>query len=912
MANQVYRANGHAAQGEIGIGGPRPLVPDPSGIPAELKAIARWVCYRKLSRDNKPTKVPFRARNPKKEASSTDSRTWGTFDEAHAAYLDPANRLDGVGFVVVEDPDGGVDIVGGDLDGCIRADGTLEDWAQEIVDALPGYWEKTPGGSGLRGWWRGRLPAGRRKKALGPKKAIEFYSSGRYLTATGLPWAGSVPAIVDRTAELIELHGRIFAKKAKPDAAPQPAPDLTLDDSALLDKARSCKKTGDDFSALWRGDLSAHKGDASAGDYHLLRHLAFWTNRDAGRMETLFNGSELAKRGKWGRADYRARTIEAAIAATNNGYVPPSPKGEANGHHHANGTAGSEAATRPKILITTRENEVIDQAVAAFDDEKTIYQRGNLLVMILRDVSRRKKDLNRPAGSARVSLMPPARLRELLAKNAAWTKRRKMPDGSAVDFAAHPPTWAIAGVAARGEWPNIRHIEGVVECPTMRPDGSILSVKGWDEETGLVYQPGATFPALPTRPTKEDAAAAASRLFSLVGNFPFAKPHHRAAWLAALLTALARFAIQGPTPLFLFDANCPGTGKSKLCDIIAIVVSGREMPRSGYPDDETEMAKQILSIALAADLMVLFDNVPTGFSVGGASIDRALTARTVKGRILGRSEMTADLPWNTVVFATGNNLGLRGDALRRVVPSRLESPEERPEERKDFAIKGDLLNHVRQERGRLVVDALTILMGYVAAGKPDQDLTPMDYRAWSDLIRNAVHWATGIDPCEARKELRANDSDTNEAMALVRGWRRLCEFKGVKALTSGDALQALRDGAATAADDEIKGLREILCGWSKTDDLPGSRIVGNRLNKLRGRVYGGIFLESIPARAGFTAWSARTAAGDSGDSGDSVPYLPALELGEGGVRSKKAGDSQKTHQTHQTHHDVDGREVGEL
>ncbi len=185
----------------------------------------------------------------------------------------------------------------------------------------------------------------------------------------------------------------------------------------------------------------------------------------------------------------------------------------------------------------------------------------------------------------------------------------------------------------------------------------------------------------------------------------------------------------------------------------------------------------LLSVALAGDRFVLFDNVSSGFSVGGSALDRALTARTMKGRILGKSEMTPELPVNVVFFATGNNLGVRGDALRRIVLCRLETMEERPEERTGFKIQGDLLAYVKEHRGRLVAAALTILRAYIVAGQPDQKLTPMDYPSWCGLIRNAVKWVTAQDPCKAREELVASDEETVERKAVIDGWEALCQIK---------------------------------------------------------------------------------------------------------------------------------------
>jgi len=325
-----------------------------------------------------------------------------------------------------------------------------------------------------------------------------------------------------------------------------------------------------------------------------------------------------------------------------------------------------------------------------------------------------------------------------------------------------------------------------------------------------------------------------------VEDFPFPNQEHKATWLAALLTALARPAIDGPCPLFLFDANCAGAGKSRLCDIISILATGRVMARGAYPDDNVEMEKVILSIAMAGDRFVLFDNVPTGGAIGGPALDRALTGRTWKGRPLGRTEWTPELPLDCVFFATGNNLGLRGDALRRVVPCRLETQEDRPEERTGFKIP-DLLEHVKENRGRLVAQGLTILRGYIVAGRPDPGLTPMDFTAWSGLIRNAVHWACAIDPCETRKQLVTDDEEANTLKALMRGWASLCSIRNETAMTAAAALKAL--DLAPSGNAELQALRDVFMSWSHDDRLPSAKTVGKHLGKRRGRPCDGKCLE---------------------------------------------------------------------
>ena len=82
-----------------------------------------------------------------------------------------------------------------------------------------------------------------------------------------------------------------------------------------------------------------------------------------------------------------------------------------------------------------------------------------------------------------------------------------------------------------------------ITAPTIRPDGSLLQKRGYDRETGLLYLPNEDYPEIHNSPSLDDAISARDRLLEVVQDFPFAKPHHRSAWLSGLLTCLARHAI---------------------------------------------------------------------------------------------------------------------------------------------------------------------------------------------------------------------------------------------------------------------------------------------------------------------------------------------------------------------------------
>jgi putative DNA primase/helicase len=81
----------------------------------------------------------------------------------------------------------------------------------------------------------------------------------------------------------------------------------------VLLTARSAKN-GEKFSVLYdRGEWEAQGfSSQSEADLWLVSRLAYWTNRDSGRMDSLFRRSQLM-RDKWERADYRDPTIKQAI-----------------------------------------------------------------------------------------------------------------------------------------------------------------------------------------------------------------------------------------------------------------------------------------------------------------------------------------------------------------------------------------------------------------------------------------------------------------------------------------------------------------------------------------------------------------------------------------------------------------------
>src|SRR5262249_4519507 len=154
-------------------------------------------------------------------------------------------------------------------------------------------------------------------------------------------------------------------------------------------------------------------------------------------------------------------------------------------------------------------------------------------------------------------------------------------------------------------------------------------------------------------------------------------------------------------------------------------------------------------------------------------------------RLLGGNRMVA-APLYMAWYATGNNVLIAADTARRVCHVRLESPDERPEERDGFR-HPDLLAWVGENRGRLLAAALTILRAYRAAGRPDQSLPAWgSFEGWSRLVRSAVIWVGLPDPGETRLLLQESADVTAEWMGVLLGcWERMDAAR--RGLTAAEA-----------------------------------------------------------------------------------------------------------------------------
>ncbi|HVX15107.1 MAG TPA: hypothetical protein VHC22_28200 [Pirellulales bacterium] len=625
------------------------------------------------------------------------------------------------------------------------------------------------------------------------------------------------------------------------------------------------------------------EGPKDAAALHALGLLACGlnTNALAPKFARLFAGTQIVlvpdrDRAGIDGAEKSARALFGQAASSRIAHLPApvQPKGGDDVRDILKRAGGRESVLRaiadavpwipptdadgglPEIIVGVDEKRVNDEAIASLAGHPDIYQRANGLVHVTNE-ARLPNGIDRPPGLPRISDIPMARLREMMSERARYFSI----DGKDEINPVHPPGWCVSGVAARGTWHGVRCLEAIVESPVLRADGTILQEPGYDRDTAILYLPNAEYPEVPPEPSQHDAHYAAQELLEVVEDFPFESEPHRSAWLAGTLGPFARWAFKGPAPLVVADANVRGAGKGLLADTMGVIASGRGFARANNVEDDAEWRKQITSIALAGDPLVLIDNISG--TLGSPALDAALTATSWTDRVLGESRRVT-FPLYAMWYGTANNVALRADTARRVLHIRLDSPDERPEERTGFK-HADLLEWVRERRPRLAVAALTILRAYCCAGRPRQDIKPWgSFEGWSDLVRGAIVWAGYPDPGLTRQTLAdASDTEAAALRALIAGWEEV-DSAGTGCRVA-DVLESLADKNNEQRFGTLRGALADVFG-SKPGSLPSSRQVSAKLHHVRRRVVGGKCFDRQLDRSKTANWFVATA-GSAGSAG---------------------------------------------
>lgn len=161
-----------------------------NNIPCELKENFRWV--RTIGSDKRPYCVYGDI-----PASSTQSDTWGTFDEA----VEMTSRDDGwLGYVFHDDG-----YVGIDIDHCVSETGAVRPDVAEAINNFNSYTELSKSGDGIHIIIKGDIPFKGKQQ-----NGFEIYKTARFFVLTGQIYKGCSADINSNDNYLISFIEKYF------------------------------------------------------------------------------------------------------------------------------------------------------------------------------------------------------------------------------------------------------------------------------------------------------------------------------------------------------------------------------------------------------------------------------------------------------------------------------------------------------------------------------------------------------------------------------------------------------------------------------------------------------------------------------------------------------------------------------
>lgn len=515
-----------------------------------------------------------------------------------------------------------------------------------------------------------------------------------------------------------------------------------------------------------------------------------------------------------------------------------------------------EEVARKRPLITIRAGELASIATEAeaalVVGGAPLYTRGGAIVRPF--VEELPATKGRTAAVPRTVKVSKEGLTDHLARVAGWEKfdarSKKM-------VRADPPKQVAEVILSRdGEW-MLPKLSGVITTPTLRPDHSMLSEPGYDAATGLLLERPPTMPPIPQKPTREQAQQSLSLLKSLLRGFTFVTEADKSVALSMLMTPVVRGAMSC-APLHAVRAPTPGSGKSYLTDLAAAISTGQPCPVIAPHQDEQELEKRLGAALLGGQPLVSIDNL--NGALGSDALCQIVERPAVQVRVLGKSELVR-IENKATILATGNNLHLVGDIVRRTVVCTLDTGEERPELRQ---FNDKPFDTVLADRGKYVAAILTIVLAYREAGFPGQRRDLASFDDWSQLVRSPLIWLGCADPVQTMEAARAEDPVLSSLSAVMNTW---LESVGAEVPVSAGELKERAD-----VSPDLRAALMTVAGDRATID---TRRLGQWLGKYKGRIVSGLKFEAEEDKhAKQKVWVLRYA-GKAGISG--YPLYPDQE-----------------------------------
>ena len=383
---------------------------------------------------------------------------------------------------------------------------------------------------------------------------------------------------------------------------------------------------------------------------------------------------------------------------------------------------------------------------------------------------------------------------------------------------------AIASDEVRVKMPELKKVNPV-RLPIWNGDQLELAPDGYHSPTKTFTIPG----SLPY-PEDADPADGVKRLRELLEFFPWGAGEPVAVQVAAMLTVYCRRLFSGNAPLFVWNSNVGGAGKSRLSDLVLCPIFGA--PTSfGYDQwDQKELKSTLDAVAASGADYLRFDDfaLPPGKQLKSNHLNRWMTADHWETRIFGSNTSTFKAELETTTVLTGTKLDLEAQLRRRALFVDLFSTDQLADRKlpEEAVILTKRLVESEEFRAEILGILWSLVRSWFDAGRPRTKEKPLDsFEPWSALIPSIVEFhgfGNALAPFEAPD---AGDTESGSFRRLVEALVRAhCIRPALKrvAVTGRDVIEAARSMGLFAdivgTVDEISAELESRSKWSLADE----------------------------------------------------------------------------------------------
>lgn len=465
---------------------------------------------------------------------------------------------------------------------------------------------------------------------------------------------------------------------------------------------------------------------------------------------------------------------------------------------------------RPTIVLGAEMNVTTDQAWAAIvqlNDPPKLFAFGAMLVEI------------DGMTDANLIVVDNMRLRHKVDRAAHFRRV----DAQGFQRPTPAPTHVIDDMLATRPFP-VPEIVAVVRAPFFTPSGRLVLEPGYDSETKRYLQLPDELRALevPTQPTAGELQRSLTVIEDLLYDFPFVSDADWANAIAKLLDPFTRTMHDSITPLYVFSAPTPGTGKGLLADVLTIPATGGRVMRTPIIKGEAELAKRLFALLLEGTDHVHFDNLEG--SLNSATLSSFLTSEVYSDRILGKSTMPS-FPQRVNMSLSGNNVIFGGDIPRRVALIRLDARVEKPQGRGGFKHE-HICDWALENRAVIVEACLIVVQAWVNAGMKPGSVTLGSFERWARTSSGILQHAGIPGLLENRKDVEEMaDVEGDAWLQWVLAWE---ETFGNQVVKAGDLIKLV----------ELVDYPPFYVADDGTEKSMSIRI-GKALMTKKDRIYGG-------------------------------------------------------------------------